>query len=104
MITFVKKIFKLKNKEDYNECNPVKECTLRDIPYKLEENLAFLIDMRDGVCGYGCGVNDGWLDERIHKVECWVNFFEWFNTHIKWIPDLIPLKYRDWILHMIDEV
>ena len=102
MITFIKRLFKIKNKEDYNECNMVKECTLRDISVKLEEHLAWLIDMRDGL--WGQGIKDGWLTERIHKLEYWVNFFEWFNTHIKWIPDLIPLKYCDWILHMIDEV
>ena len=95
MITFVKKLFRLKNKEDYNECNP-------DITAKLEDELTWCIDMRDGL--WGQGINDYWLTERIHKLEYWVNFFEWFNTHIKWIPDLIPLKYCKWILCMIDEV
>lgn len=102
MITLVKKIFRLKNKEDYNECNPVRECTLRDMPYKIEKNLTWLIEQKD-ILGQ-TGIMDEWLNERIHKLECWVNFFNWINDHIKWIPDLIPLKYCDWILYIIDEV
>ena len=102
MITFVKRLFKIKNKEDYYECNIVRECTLKDIPIKLEKKLTWLIEQRDIL--WQTGINDAWLSNRIYKLECWINFFNSMNKYFGGLFNLIPLKFCDWIFETLDRV
>ena len=87
----LKRLFRIKNKEDWDSCNYVQECTMRDIPAKLEKYLLQLLDQKEVL--RVTGIRDRQLEEAIDYVQGWINFWEWINNHVKWIPDLIPLKW-----------